>query len=358
LQSAAGRRSEDAPIRRSTALHQPHPEPPAPGAAVEVAPGILWFRLPLPFRLDHVNVYAIDDGQGWAVIDAGIGDAATKAAWEALLAGPLAGRPITRLLVTHMHPDHIGAAGWLGERLGLPLDISESEYLLAHMILSDPEALATEPYRGHFAAHGLAPEVTEQVLTRGHDYLRMLTGLPKTYRRLIAGDQVILGERRFAVLTGGGHASEMLMLHCAAEGLFLPADQVLPKMTPNVSVHARDPDGDPLGIFLRSLRSVRAAVPDEVLVLPGHGLPFTGLHERIDQQIAHHDERCTEIAEACRTRPLSAAELVPVVFPRPLDAHQTGFAFGEILAHVNFLHRRGRLSLATGRDEVVRASAA
>lgn len=338
-------------------MHHPFPEPPAPGDALEVAPGLLWCRLPLPFRLDHVNVYAIDDGRGWAIVDAGIGDADTRAAWERLLAGPLAGRPVTRLLVTHMHPDHIGAAGWLGERLGLPLEISESEYLLAHMILSDPEALATEPYRGHFAANGLATEVVEQVLTRGHDYLRMLTGLPKTYRRLIAGDQVILGDRRFSVLTGGGHASEMIMLHAAAEGLFLPADQVLPRMSPNVSVHARDPDGDPLGIFLRSLRAVRAGVPEDVLVLPGHGLPFVGLHARIDELVGHHEARCLEIVEACRERPLSAAELVPVVFHRPLDAHQTGFAFGEILAHVNYLRRRGRLVAEPDARGVVRARA-
>lgn len=339
-------------------MHRPFPDAPAPGTAIPVAPGVLWMRLPLPFRLDHVNVYALDDGRGWALIDAGIGDATTREAWERLLGGPLAGRPVTRLIVTHMHPDHIGAAGWLGERLGLPLEISESEYLLAHMILSEPAALAAEPYRGHFVANGLSPEVIEGVLTRGHDYLRMLTGLPKTYRRLIAGEQVVLGERRFAVHTGGGHASEMIMLHEAAEGLFLSADQVLPRMTPNVSVHARDPDGDPLGIFLRSLRSVRAGVPDSVLVLPGHDLPFTGLHARIDALIEHHEARCAEIVAACRVRPHSAAELIPVVFPRALDAHQTGFAFGEILAHVNYLRRRGRLAAVDDAGGVVRVRAA
>ena len=337
-------------------LVHPHPAPPAPGRTIEVAPGILWARLPLPFRLDHVNVYFVDDGDGWAVIDAGIGNRATKAAWEALLAGPLAGRRLTRLIVTHMHPDHVGAAGWLVERLGLPLDMTETEYLSAQLLLSDPEALAAEPYLGFYVGNGLDPEATEAVMTRGHDYLRMLTGLPKTFRRIIAGDKLKIGGRSFEVTTGGGHASEQMMLHCAAENVFLPADQVLPRISPNVSVYARDPEGDPLGIFLRSLRSIKAAVPADALVLPGHDLPFTGLHDRLDAMALHHEERCAEIVAACRERPLSGAELVPHVFHRPLDPHQTGFAFSEILAHVNYLIRRGRLAAFGSPDGIRRVA--
>ena len=338
-------------------LAHPFATAPARGRATEIAPGILWTRLPLPFRLDHVNVYLVDDGDGWAVIDTGIGNSATRETWEALLAGPLAGRPLTRLVVTHMHPDHVGAAGWLAEKLGLPLDMTETEYLQAYLLLSDPEALSTEPYRGFYVGNGLDPEATEAVMTRGHDYLRMLTGLPKTFRRVIAGDRLILGGRSFDVLTGGGHASEQMMLHCAAENLFLGADQVLPRISPNVGVYPRDPQGDPLGIFLRSLRAVRAAIPADALVLPGHDLPFTGLHPRIDAMIGHHEERCAEIVAACREGPLSGAELIPFVFHRELDAHQTGFAFSEILAHVNYLIRRGRLVPARVRDGINRVEA-
>lgn len=336
----------------------PFPEPPAPDEMIEVAPGILWTRLPLPFRLDHVNVYAIDDGTGWAIVDAGIGDAPTLAAWGRLLAGPLAGRPVTRLIVTHMHPDHVGAAGWLTERLGVPLDMCETEYLQAAMLLADPDSLAGEPYESFYIDNGLPQDITDRVLSGGHDYLRMLTGMPKTFRRIIAGDHIILGGRRFEVLTGGGHASEQMMLYGAAEGLFLSADQVLPRMTPNVSVRARDPLGDPLGIFLRSLRSLKEQVSDGALVLPGHELPFRGLHARLDAMIRHHEERCADIVAACRTRPHSAADLIPVVFKRALDPHQTGFAFSEIMSHINYLWRRHRLVPAQMQDRISRFAAA
>lgn len=340
-----------------TGLRHPFPEPPRAGCMTEVAAGILWARLPLPFRLDHVNVYVIEDGDGWAVVDTGIGNTATKEAWDRLLAGPLAGRRLTRLIITHMHPDHVGAAGWLADRLSLPIDMTETEYLTAALLLAEPEALAGEPYRSVYTANGLDPAATEIVMTRGHDYLRMLTGLPKTFRRVVAGDRLLIGGRRFDVLTGGGHASEQMMLHLPAENLFLAADQVLPRISPNVSVQARDPQGDPLGIFLRSLRGLKTIVAPGALVLPGHDLPFTGLHERLDAMIAHHEERCDMTVAACRAHPLSAGELIPHIFKRPLDAHQIGFAFSETLAHVNYLVRRRRLTSLTGEDGRMRVIA-
>ena len=344
-------------VQAPPGLQHPFAEPPPPGGTIEVAPGILWARMPLPFRLDHANVYLLADGDGWAVLDAGIGDERTRATWEQLLSGPLAGRRLTRLIVTHMHPDHVGAAGWLADRFALPLDMTETEYLQALLLVTDPASLDQAHYRRFYVENGLDEEATALVMSRGHAYLRMLTGLPQTLRRVIAGDRLIVGGRSFDVLTGGGHASEQMMLHCPADNLFLSADQVLPRISPNVSVYARDPQGDPLGIFLRSLRSLKARIPADALVLPGHDLPFYGLHARVDAMLAHHEERCGEVVEACRAAPRSAAELVPIVFTRPLDAHQTGFAFSEILAHVNYLIRRGRLVSTTGPDGVRRASA-
>lgn len=339
-------------------LMHPFAAPPGPGQTIEIAPGLLWARLPLPFRLDHVNIYLVEDRDGWAILDTGIDDLPTRGAWAKLLDGPLAGRPPTRLIVTHCHPDHVGLAKWLGERHGLTLEMSEAEYLTALVLHLGPEALETEPYRQFYVDHGLDGETTDAVMGRGHDYLRMVAGLPKTFRRIIAGERMTLGARSFEVLTGGGHAPEQIMLHDAAGKLFVSADQVLARISPNVSVFPRDPDGDPLGIFLRSLRAVKAQVPDDVLVLPGHDLPFYGLHRRIDAMIQHHEERCGAIVEACRAEPRSAAELVPFVFTRKLDAHQTGFAFSEVLAHVNYLMRRGRLRRARTRDDVHRVEPA
>jgi len=334
----------------SSALKFPHPRPPAPGAAIEVAPGILWVRLALPYRLDHVNVYLIEDGAGFAVLDTGLDDVATRAAWEALLAGPLRARPPTRILVTHYHPDHIGLAGWLAQRFDLPLLMSQTEYLVSLAITLDPGALNAEPYRSFYRSHGLDPATTERLLTNGHRYLRMISGLPRTFRRLIAGEALRVGGRSFEVLTGGGHAPEQVMLYCSAENLLLCADQVLARISPNISVQAMDPEGDPLGIYLRSLASLKRDLADDVLVLPGHNLPFVGLHARVDELGAHHEARCLAIAEACRRAPCTAAELVPVVFRRAIDdPHQMGFAFSEVLAHVNYMLREHRLQRLPGR---------
>jgi glyoxylase-like metal-dependent hydrolase (beta-lactamase superfamily II) len=333
-----------------TALTFPHPAPPAPGRPTEVAPGILWLRLALPFRLDHVNVYLIEDGAGWALLDTGLDDATTRAAWEALLAGPLAARPLTRVLVTHYHPDHMGLAGWLCARFGLPLLMSQTEYLVSLNIHLDPGALNAEPYRSFYRSHGLDGDTTERLLTGGHRYLRMISGLPRTFRRLIAGETLRIGSRTFEVLTGGGHAPEQVMLFCPADNLLICADQVLARISPNISVQAMDPEGDPLGIYLRSLASLKRHIPANALVLPGHNLPFVGLLSRIDELRAHHAARCRAIEEACRRAPCTAAELVPVVFRRAIDdPHQMGFAFSEVLAHVNYLLHENRLHRVPGR---------
>ena len=331
----------------------PHQAPPAPGAAIEVAPGLLWLRLALPYRLDHVNVYLIADDGGWAVLDTGLDDAPTRAAWDGVIGGLLGGRPLTRILVTHYHPDHIGLAGWLCERFGLPLLMSQTEYLVSLTAHLDPGALNAEPYRSFYRSHGLDAETTEQLLTNGHRYLRMVSGLPRTFRRLIAGENLRIGARTFEVITGGGHAPEQVMLYCRAENLILCADQVLARISPNISVQAMDPEGDPLGIYLRSLASLKRSMPADVLVLPGHNLPFVGLHRRIDELAEHHEARCGAIAAACRRAPHTAADLVPVVFGRSIDdPHQMGFAFSEALAHINYMLREERLRPVPGKAGV------
>jgi glyoxylase-like metal-dependent hydrolase (beta-lactamase superfamily II) len=338
-------------------LTYPRDVPPAAGAVTEIAPGILWFRLALPFLLDHVNIYLIEDQKGWTLIDTGLGDRSTQRAWEQLLAGPLKARPITRIIVTHFHPDHVGSAGWLLKRFEVPLCMSATEYLLSLNMHLDPGALEAEHYRKFYRNHGLDLATTQNVVTKGHEYLRIVSGLPKTYRRLVAGDLLSIGGRQFEVMTGGGHSPEQIMLLGRTDKVFFAADQVLAKITPNVSVAAVDPEGDPLGIYLRSLRALKEAIEDDVLVLPGHQLPFRGLGARASQLERHHLLRCEAIAQACRAAPCSAAELIPAIFERALDAHQMGFAFSEVLAHVNYMLRRGELRAISGADRVERVSA-
>lgn len=332
------------PAHAETAtLTFPFDEPPETGTVREVAPGILWTRIPLPFRLDHVNIYLIEDGDGWAVLDTGIADQPTRDVWDALAAGPLKGRRLTRLIVTHFHPDHIGLAGWLCEKHGLELLTSQTCYLGCINISLSPNALEAEPYQKFYLKHGMPADRARRVSTNGHAYLRMVTPLPPTFHRVVAGDTLVIGGRRFEVLAGDGHAAEQLMLYQPDANVFLAADQVLAKITPNVSVWAVDPDGDPLGLYLRSLRAIPEKIPADALVLPGHQLPFYGLHARCRQLAEHHDERCALIGEACRAAPKSVADLVPVIFTRPLDPHQLSFAFSEVHAHVNAMIRRGEL---------------
>lgn len=335
-------------------IHCPFPHAPSGLAKIEVAPGILWLRLPLPYSLNHVNVYLIEDKDGWALVDAGLGDEATLALWGELLEGPLAGMRINRLIVTHCHPDHIGAAGWLCRTLGLQLETSFTEYLFAQHVVNTPQFLEGAEFRRFYRVHGLDDASTDLVMTRGHDYLRKITGLPTTFIRLCVGETVVIGGRRFEVLTGGGHAPEQVMLFSPADKLFFAADQVMLRISPNVGVMAIDPDGDPLGIYLRSLRELRETIPPDVLVLPGHHLPFTGLSSRIAELELHHAERCELIVEACRSVGRSAAELVPFLFHRLLDPHQMGFAFSEAMAHANLLLRAAALSKETGPNGMVR----
>ena len=330
-------------LRESRSLELPFAEPPLFATVTEVAPGILWTRIPLPFRLDHVNIYLIEDDGGWAVLDTGVDDEAARAAWEALLAGPLAGKRLTRLIVTHFHPDHIGLAGWLCQRFDLPLLTSQTSYLGCLNISLSPGALDAKPYHDFYTRHGLDLVTTARVSNDGHQYLKMVAKLPPTFTRVVAGDTLAIGGRFFSVLTGDGHAPEQVMLYCRSENVFLCADQVIVKITPNVSVWAVDPEGDPLGLYLRSLAAIARDIPTSPLVLPGHQLPFRGLEERCRQLADHHQDRCDLIEGACRHKPQSVADLVPVLFPRPLDPHQLGFAFSEVHAHVNYMLRLGEL---------------
>jgi glyoxylase-like metal-dependent hydrolase (beta-lactamase superfamily II) len=334
-------------------LQFPLPHPPANGEFAEIAPGILWLRVPLPFRLNHINIYLIDDGDGWAVLDTGIANTSTQEIWQALATGPLAGRKLTRVIVTHYHPDHIGLAGWLAERFGLPLLTTQTTYLQCLTISLRPGALDAKVYRDFYLQNGLNQESTALVTTQGHNYLKMVAPLPPIFERIASGDRLKIGGRMFEVLTGDGHAPEQAMLYCAADKLFFGADQVLEKISPNVSVWPVDPHGDPLGYYLRSLSALKAYLPEDVLVLPGHQMPFIGLHIRADELAAHHGHRCATIKEACRT-PKPAAELVPLVFRRPLDPHEMSFAFSEVLAHVNFMLRRGELVWAEPENGVAR----
>jgi glyoxylase-like metal-dependent hydrolase (beta-lactamase superfamily II) len=340
--------------RPQAAIEFPHPTAPEAGQLVAVAPGVLWVRLELPFLLNHVNVYLIEDDGGWALLDTGLGIPMTQAVWDGIFTGPLQGQRLTRVICSHYHPDHVGQVGWLTQRFDCPLLMPRSEFLVA-VALTSTGFGANRPF---YAERGLPLDVSSQVATGGHFYLKMVTGVPTQFERLQHGQTLRIGGRDFSVITGGGHSPEQAMLHCPAEKIFFSVDQVLTKISPNVSVQSMEPEANPLGEYLASLRFLKETVLADVLVLPGHHLPFTGLPVRAGELIAHHEERCGLIEAACRVAPRTATELLPVVFHRKMDAHQTGFAFGEVVAHVNYMRSIGDLKQFRDSDGILKVEAA
>lgn len=314
---------------------------PAHGEPVRVAEGIFWLRVQLPFALNHVNLWLCDDGDGWTVIDTGYGDAPTRTAWEQVLDGLLAGRPVHRLLATHFHPDHLGLAGWLVERTGAGLWMSRTEWLTGRMLALDASEGHVAETERFYRRAGLPEAIVARQRGRGNAYRRGVSEPPTRYRRLVAGDEVTMAGSMWRVLIGEGHAPEQVTLYSAERRLLIAADQILPRISPVIGVWASQPEADPLGDFVRSLRQYRALAEDS-LVLPSHGEPFHGLRARLDQLDHHHDERLAATLEAC-AGPVSAAAVLSRLFTRKLDAHQTGFALGETLAHLNRLVAQGEV---------------
>lgn len=325
------------------ALDFPFPRPPEPGATLEIAPGLHWLRLPLPFRLNHVNLYLVAGDDGWTVIDAGVDTPEARALWEGVLAGILADRPVRRLIVTHYHPDHVGAAAWLCERTGAELVMGETEYLTARVHrLATADDLAGE--RSFYAGHGLGPAELDRMAERLDRYRSVVPALPRRYAPLRDGDRLRVGPFDAEAMLLAGHSPAQALLHVPGHDLLFAADHVLPQISPNVSVAEDKPDDDPLGRYVASLEALPRRVPDRTLVLPGHRLPFFGLHRRCAELVDHHAARCADIARFCDpATPLTAAEIVPLLFTLDLDAHQFWFAFSETLAHVNMMARRREL---------------
>lgn len=335
-----------------TPLQFPVAAAPPPGEASAIAPGVWWLRMPLPFALDHINLWLLEDGPGWTVVDTGYAMPETRALWERVFADRLVRLPITRVIVTHYHPDHIGLAGWLTERWQAPLWVTEKEWLSARVMSGN--AVDFAPLRRAFADRaGLGREAGELFGERENSYRRGVPSVPASFHRLADGMAVEIGGRQWRVVVGEGHAPELACLYCAETGVLIAGDQVLPKISPNISVQAHEPDGDPLARFLASLVKLRGTIPPETLVLPSHNLPFFGLHARLDALAAHHLERCEEVVGACES-PKSAIQLVPVLFRRNLDRHQTAFALGEALAHLHYLMYQGAVERELGRDGVNR----
>ena len=328
------------------ALSYPFDSHPATGEVRAIAPGVSWIRLPLPFALDHINVWLLDDGEQLVLVDTGFALDPVKETLTTLLAAQA--RKLGRIVVTHYHPDHIGLAGWLSETHDAPVVMTQGEYLAAHAVWNQLPGYASADMLRQFAAHGIEETRLTALRERGNLYRRGAPRLPTQFSRIFDGDHVAMGGHDWQVITGHGHSPEHASFYSASAGALISGDMLLPRISTNISVLAATPDDDPLSWFLDSLQRF-TALPDETLVLPSHGQPFRGIRARVQQLANHHAERCNVLLAAL-TQPRQAAELLDILFERELDTHQVMFAMGEAIAHLNHLVHHGRARRHTDAD--------
>ena len=352
-------------------LHYPFGETlPELGSTLAVANGIRWIRMGLPFALNHINLWLLRDEvdapgggsklQGWTVVDTCISREESRAQWQQIFDHELGGLPILRVICTHMHPDHIGLADWLCQRWTTPqyvcrLWISATDFGVARLASAMPTGFGGGDYSAaFFAANGMTnPDHLDQIRGRTHYFSDLVPSVPKSFKRMQDGDVIHIGGRNWVCISGYGHAPEHIALYCAELKVLIGGDMMLPRISTNVSVHDNEPEANPLRQFLDSIDKFRQ-LDGDTLTLPAHGKPFKGLHRRIEQLHEHHAARLAEVIQACQQRPQSAADIVPLMFKRPLDLHQMTFALGEAVAHMHLLWFAGKLQRQRGADAIWR----
>lgn len=323
---------------------------PAPGETWDVPGGLRWVRMPLPFKLNHINLWMVPEDGGWALIDTGINTVETRSAWDQIFAALPKNETVTRIIVTHFHPDHIGLAGWLCDRFRVSLWMPFAEWSMGRMLAEETHGAKTAFFREFYRQAGFEGAQLEAVDQRVGGYASKITPIPGQIHRLHDGETLRLGDNEWQVITGGGHSPDHAALYCAALNVLISGDQVLPKISTNVSVWPHEPEADPLFWYIKSLDKFRH-LPTDTLVLPSHNWPFRGLLERLDDLVQHHQERLDETLAAC-VEPRRATEVLKVLFHRPLDDHQLFFAIGETLAHLHRLWRDDLLRRERDRDGV------
>ncbi len=324
-----------------TGVRFPHDAPPPEGAVTEIAEGVLWARLPLPMKLDHVNVYILDDSDGWTVVDTGFRGKTTTAIWEALLAGPLSGKPVARVIATHHHPDHIGLAGWFIRNHGAELWTTRTAWLFARMLQLDHTAAPAEESIAHYRRGGAPADVLERYRTgKPFNFSQTVERLPLGFHRIRDGDAIRMGGRDWRVICGHGHAPEHATFWSEDDNLVLSGDQVIPGISSNLGVYATEPEADPVGDWLESCERLKLVAREDHLALPGHKQPFTGLPTRLDQLIDNHHGALKRLRPHLAT-PKTAVECFAPIFRREIGEGEFGLALIEAIAHLNHLHQTG-----------------
>lgn len=334
----------------TSAIRYPWRDEPEAGKAIEVAEGVLWLRLPLPMALDHVNVFALDDGGGWTIIDTGFNSRRLREVWQMCLEGPLAGKPVTRVLVTHHHPDHVGLAGWFQATQGAELWTTRTAWLMSRMLTLDVQESPTEETLAFYRAAGMnAAEYARRASERPFNFADAVAPMPLGFRRIAEGDVIRAGGRDWDVRIGHGHAPEHATLWSRDDNLVLGGDQLLPSISPNLGVYATEPDADPVGAWLDSCEKFAALAEARHLVLPGHKLPYTGLPTRLRQLIENHHSALARLRMHLHM-PHTAEGCFQPLYRRDIGKGEYGLALVEAVGHLNHLHHAGLVTRQRNPD--------
>ena len=324
---------------------------PGTGDVTLVAPGVHWLRMSLPFALSHINLWLLEDEDCWTIVDTGVGMDECKDIWRRTFAGAMQDRPVNRVLVTHLHPDHIGCAGWIAAKFDAPLWMTREEYLLARILVADTGRPAPDVGDRFYHAAGFAPDQLNHYHKMFGFFGKFVVPLPEAYRRIQHGDRIVIGDYEWQVVVGNGHSPEHACLYEPKQNVLISGDQLLPTISSNVSVFPTEPHANPLADWLDSLARLKDAVPDDVLVLPAHGSPFQGAHERLDELIAEHVEALDKLEAFCQ-QPRRAIDVFEVLFKSKISEKNLIMATGESVAHLNFLLESGRLISASDKHGV------
>lgn len=319
---------------------------------MEIAPGVYWLRMPLPFSLNHINLWLFADSGEWTIVDSGLGDQATKDIWEETFRTVMGGAAIRHVVVTHMHPDHVGCAGWLADKFDVDLWMTRDEYTMCRILVADTDRPAPDAGINFYRAAGYSNEAIDSYKERFGFFGRYVTPLPESYRRLYDGLKGPVGDHEWEVIVGSGHSPEHACFFNEALNLLISGDQILPSISSNVSVYPTEPEANPLKDWITSLRAIRERIPTDVLVLPSHGKPFRGAHERIDDVVGEHLQRLDQLQEFCAT-PRRAVDVFPALYRSKINGDNLMFATGEAIAHLHYLMSEGAVTAAADNDNVI-----
>ena len=314
---------------------------PETGKPLRVEEDLYLLRLPLPFALDHVNVWLLEGETSWTIIDSGLGSKDCLTIWESLLSGFLKSKPVDKLILTHYHPDHVGLSGDLVERTGASVYMSRTEWLTANMLFHDGGSELNSAMLRLFHQHGLPDSLNQQMLKTKNIFASRCSSLPASYRRIQHGDMLNICGSKWQCRLGQGHSPEHIALYNKHRKILIAGDHILPKITPNIPMPVQEVSANPIDDYIKSLKTY-TDIEDDVLVLPSHRLPFKGVGIRIEQLILHHHQRLATLYEACVT-PVTVYDILPVLFRRELDINQMKFAMLEALSHMRYLQCEGKL---------------